>query len=78
MPHHFFLPWTSHQIYQHLSKQNFQILTQLYFMKVYFHITTYLYQMKVFAKVTNTFLYINQKEIRQEIFHKIYTRIIKC
>jgi len=36
-------------------------------MKLYIHIITYFYQMKVFPKVTNTHLYINQKENKQEI-----------
>jgi hypothetical protein len=37
-------------------------------MKLYIHITIYFYQMKLFSKVTNTYLYINQKETKQEIF----------
>jgi len=36
-------------------------------MKFYIHTTIYFYQMKVFSKVTNTFLYINQKETKQKI-----------
>jgi hypothetical protein len=37
-------------------------------MKIYIHTTIYFYQMKVFPKVTNTHLYINQKEIKQIFF----------
>jgi hypothetical protein len=36
-------------------------------MKLYIHTITYFYQVKVFSKITNTHLYINQKEIEQEI-----------
>jgi hypothetical protein len=36
-------------------------------MKLYIHTTTYFYQVKVFPKVTNTLLFTNQKEIKQEI-----------
>jgi hypothetical protein len=36
-------------------------------MKLYIHTTIYFYQVKVFLKVTNTHLYINQKESKQEI-----------
>jgi len=35
-------------------------------MKLYIH-TTYFYKVKVFSTVTNTHLYINQKEIKQKI-----------
>jgi hypothetical protein len=44
-----------------------QFPSQLYSMNIYIHTTTYFYQVKVFPKVTNTHLYINQKEIKQEI-----------
>jgi hypothetical protein len=36
-------------------------------MKLYIHTTTYFYQVNVFPKVTNTHLYTNQKETKQEI-----------
>jgi hypothetical protein len=41
-------------------------------MKLYIHTTTYFYQMKVFSNVTNTHLYTNQKEIKQEIFLSLH------
>jgi len=41
-------------------------------MKIYIHTTIYFYQVKVFPKVTNTHLYINQKEIKQEIFKNLH------
>jgi hypothetical protein len=44
-------------------------------MKLYIHTTTYFYQMKVVPKVTNTHLYTNQKEIKQEIFLKFIHHI---
>jgi hypothetical protein len=36
-------------------------------MKFYIHKSTYFYLVKVFSKVTNTFLYTNEKETKQEI-----------
>ncbi len=60
------LQWTSDKLHQNLSKRKSWFPSQLYSMKHYIH-TTYFYQMRVFPKFTNTHLYINQKEIKQEI-----------
>jgi hypothetical protein len=36
-------------------------------MKFYIHTIIYFYQMKEFSNITNTHLYTNQKETKQEI-----------
>jgi hypothetical protein len=61
------LPWTTHKQHKNFSKLKSQFLSQFYYMKLYIHTTTYFYQVRVFPKLTNTHLYIIQKETKQEI-----------
>jgi hypothetical protein len=47
-------------------KTKISILFKILFHETLHHTTTYFYKVKVFPKVTNTHLYINQKETKQK------------
>jgi len=74
VPDHF-VSWISHtKIMSNFFKTKISMFSQFYSIKFCTYAITYLHKVKVFSKVTNIYLYINQKKITHGTIHNKITK----